>query len=110
MENISKKENNLHFTVTHPLGMHARVCSRWVKLIQQISGLEDVMRGETSCPVLIRYNGEEIPANSLFKLLEARIPCGAEFDLIIQSGVEISADTQEKLDFVISKQSFYIAN
>jgi phosphotransferase system HPr-like phosphotransfer protein len=54
----------------------------------------------------ICYNGEDIPANSLFKLLEARIPCGAEFDLCIRGDGEISTDALEKLAFSISNQSF----
>jgi phosphotransferase system HPr-like phosphotransfer protein len=113
MDDVSKKEKSLHFVVTHPLGMHARVCSRWVKLMQQVSQQnscrerrEAAVYEDALSPASIRYTGEDIPADSLFKLLEARIPCGAQFDLLIRKGVEISADVLEKLAFIISKQSF----
>jgi phosphotransferase system HPr-like phosphotransfer protein len=86
-----------HFTITNPLGMHARVCSRWVKIMQKFNMLE---YGEES--ILILYNNEKISATSLFKLLEARIPCSAEFDLLIKEEIEYSNNLFEELAAVIT--------
>jgi phosphotransferase system HPr-like phosphotransfer protein len=92
-----------HFTVTHPLGMHARVCSRWIKIIQKIKPTATSLQNEWAW---IEYKGNKISAESLFKLLEARIPCGAEFDLVLDKNCLYDAQVGKDLAFVISIQSF----
>ena len=91
----------IKFTVTHPLGMHARVCSKWVKIINKLN-----MSNDDS--ILIKYKNKKIPANSLFALLEERIPQNAEIDLLINKNFSglIDNSTLEELRFIISKESF----
>lgn len=93
-----------HFVVTHPLGMHARVCSKWIKTLQKIrpEGLEYSEEW-----AWIIYNDEKIPADSLFKLLETRIPCSAEFDLLMQEeDCKYDATVGEELSNIISQEAF----
>lgn len=96
------KKQVVHFKVTHPLGMHARVCSRWVKTIQQ---LEMSLSSEKGW-LHIDYKGEKIPANSLFKLLETRIPCGAEFDLFLFGQYNRAEEILGKLHLIVSDSLF----
>ncbi|MDR2464257.1 MAG: HPr family phosphocarrier protein [Holosporales bacterium] len=92
-----------HFTVTHPLGMHARVCARWIKIIQKIRPANLPQQDEWAW---IAYKGSKISAESLFKLLEARIPYGAKFDLVLDENCLYDAQVKADLAFVISVQSF----
>jgi phosphotransferase system HPr-like phosphotransfer protein len=89
-----------HFVVTNPLGMHARVCSKWIKTIQKI----EPSAGDEPA-IWILYNNEKIPAGSLFKLLETRIPCGAEFDLLTKVDIDCDKLVLEELNTILSKQS-----
>ncbi|MDR1597528.1 MAG: HPr family phosphocarrier protein [Holosporales bacterium] len=92
-----------HFVVTHPLGMHARVCSKWIKFIQKLRSIDmsDVQEW-----AWLEYEGRSIPADSLFKLLEARIPCGAEFDLVLDDSCLYDVQVGKELAHVISLEAF----
>jgi hypothetical protein len=65
---------------------------------------KDIVHGEEW--IWIEYGGRRIPANSLFKLLETRIPCGAEFDLLIDENCEYNPKISSDLSYIISKQAF----
>lgn len=90
-----------HFAVAHPLGMHARVCSKWVQTLQTArpaaSGSEEW--------IWLVYKGIKIPADSLFKLLELRIPLGAEFDLIVDADSQWSDAIEQELETIIAHPS-----
>lgn len=62
-----------HFSVTHPLGMHARVCSKWVRTLSKMRprGLEFAQEW-----AWIEYRGEQIVADSLFNCLRLGFPVG----------------------------------
>lgn len=92
-----------HFVVTHPLGMHARVCSRWIKVIQKMRPSDLDYSQEWAW---IEYQGEKISADSLFKLLETRVPCGAEFDLVLDEKCTYNMQISEELSYIISQQAF----
>ncbi|MDR0631244.1 MAG: HPr family phosphocarrier protein [Holosporales bacterium] len=92
-----------HFTVTHPLGMHARVCSRWIKALQKLRPANVAYSSEWAW---INYEGTTIPADSLFKLLETRISCGAEFDLVLDETCLYDVEVGKELAYVISQQAF----
>lgn len=94
----STTTQKIHFVVTHPLGMHARVCSKWIKILQKIRP-ESLNYAEEWA--WIEYNNETIPADSLFKLLEMRIPCHAEFDLVVNSNIWTN-EIQEELELIVS--------
>jgi phosphotransferase system HPr-like phosphotransfer protein len=92
-----------HFVVTHSLGMHARVCSRWIKKIQALSPNKE---GDSSEWIWIRFNNQEIPADSLFRLLESRIRCGTQFDLILDQRYAYDENIGRELAFIISQDAF----
>jgi phosphotransferase system HPr-like phosphotransfer protein len=94
-----------HFVVMNQLGMHARVCSKWVRIMQ--SAFSESWSEQSAW---IIYEREKIPACSLFKLLEARIPCGAEFDLLIDENVTYDESILSELASVISKQPLAVVN
>ncbi|GHS91502.1 hypothetical protein AGMMS49949_02010 [Alphaproteobacteria bacterium] len=98
---VTKKVD--HFLVSHPLGMHARVCSRWIKKIQTLRLADWDCLEEW---VWIAYQDGPIPADSLFKLLETRIPCGAEFDLLMDELCSYNKDVGKELAFIISQDAF----
>jgi hypothetical protein len=83
--------------------MHARVCSKWIKAIQKIRSSEISYSQEWA---LIEYGEVIIPADSLFKLLETRIPCGAEFDLVLDDSCLYDVQVGKELAHVISLQAF----
>lgn len=91
------------FSVTHPLGMHARVCSKWVRTLFKMRprGLEFAQEW-----AWIEYRGEQIVADSLFQLLEARIPCGAEFDLFLDHTLTYDEGLHVELESIISSSAF----
>lgn len=92
-----------HFAVTHPLGMHARVCSKWIKVLSRIRPSELEFNQEW---IWIRYKDEAIAADSLFRLLETRIPCGAEFDLILDDPWPYDPQLSDELANIISLAAF----
>lgn len=92
-----------HFVVTHPLGMHARVCSRWIKILQRLCPIDLEYAEEWAWIV---YKDSTIPADSLFRLLETRIPYGAEFDLLLDERCVFESSVEEQLAFVISQAAF----
>lgn len=90
----------LHFTVTKPLGLHARGCARIVKIIREIAS----ETGEAG-QFWIVYGQKKIAADSLFELLGQMIGCGAEFDLVYEPASLLSQQQEmalcEKLAEVI---------
>jgi phosphotransferase system HPr-like phosphotransfer protein len=92
-----------HFVVTHPLGMHARVCSRWIKTLQKLRPANITYSTEWAW---IEYEGVVIPADSLFKLLETRISCGSEFDLVLDESCLYDVQVGKELAYVVSQQAF----
>lgn len=88
-----------HFVVRHPLGMHARVCSKWIRTLQQA---RPEATGYAQEWAWILYNGKATPADSLFKLLELRLPCGAEFDLEVDELCAWTRQVQTSLEQVIA--------
>lgn len=92
-----------HFSVTHPLGMHARVCSKWIKALQKLRPADLDYAEEWAWIV---YKDSTIPADSLFKLLEVRIPCGAEFDLMLDERCAFGPVLEDELAYIISQAAF----
>lgn len=83
--------------------MHARVCSRWIKVLARLrpSGLDFAQEW-----AWIEYQGRRVAADSLFQLLEARIPCGAQFSLYVEDSVPFNAAIEQELDNIISLAAF----
>ncbi|MDR0625631.1 MAG: HPr family phosphocarrier protein [Holosporales bacterium] len=69
--------NTLHFVVTKPFGMHARVCLKWVK------ALREVAQGKEGAFWIV-YEGKRVVADSLLELLGQRMGKGAEFDFVYE--------------------------
>ena len=92
-----------HFQVTHPLGMHARVCSRWIKTLIRIRPMSADVAHQWAW---LGFSERRVVADSLFQLLETRIPCGAEFDLILEESVPFDADVEQELREIISLEAF----
>lgn len=86
--------------------MHARVCSRWIKTLQKLRSGNVAYAQEWAW---IEYEGMVIPADSLFKLLETRIHCGAEFDLVLDDSCLYDVQVGNELAYVISQKAFELS-
>lgn len=92
-----------HFQVTHPLGMHARVCSRWIKTLLRVRPLSEESPHQWAW---LEFPERRVVADSLFQLLESRIPCGAEFNLLLEESVPFDASLEQELREIISLSAF----